>query len=125
MPAQGQAIANLAVPNGPVACKVGMPFCITSEVVHPIQPRTRAASVAVVGTNIWNGVNCPLGKTLSIVYRDPTKATNKAGKAKPAKPFFPKDRKMVKQKRPAKTRYSIARGIEPKKATPFRMEKFA
>src|SRR5208283_5318191 len=102
-----------------------MPFCITIDVVHPVKFRTRAASVAVVGTNIWNGVNVPLGNTLSIVYRTPTKATNKAGKAKPAKPFFPKDRKIVKQKRTAKTRYSIAIGIELEKCTPFCSDKFA
>ena len=59
------------------------------------------------------------------MYRTPTKATNKAGKAKPAKPFFPKERKIVKQKRTEKTRYSIARGIESKKATPFCRDKFA
>ena len=51
MPAQGQAIANFAVPSGPVTCKVGIPFSVPSKVVYPIKPRTPAASVAVVGTN--------------------------------------------------------------------------
>ena len=40
IPAQGQAIANLAVPNGPVACRVGMPFSVPIEVVHPIKFKT-------------------------------------------------------------------------------------
>ena len=111
IPAQGQAIANFAVPIGPVVCRVGMPFSVPSKVVDPIKPRTPAASVAVVGTKIWNGVNSPLGKMLSILYITPTKATNKVGKEKLVNPFFPKDRKIIRQKRTAKARYSIARGI--------------
>ena len=52
MPAQGQPIENLAVPNGPVACRVGIPFTVVIDVVHPIKFRVLAASVAVVGTMI-------------------------------------------------------------------------
>ena len=51
MPAQGQAIANFAVPKDPVTCKVGMPFSVPGKTAYPIKPRTKAASLAVVGTN--------------------------------------------------------------------------
>ena len=51
MPAQGQAIANLAVPKDPVTCNVGMPFSVPGKTAYPIKHRTKAARVAVVGTN--------------------------------------------------------------------------
>ena len=36
MPAQGQAIANLAVPNAPVTCKVGMPLSVPGKTAYPL-----------------------------------------------------------------------------------------
>jgi len=53
IPAQGHAIANFAVPNAPVTCKVGIPVPISvpGTEVYPIRPKTPEARVAVVGTS--------------------------------------------------------------------------
>ena len=53
IPAQGQAIANFAVPNEPVTCRVGIPVpnSVPEITVYPIKPKKPAAKEAVVGTN--------------------------------------------------------------------------
>jgi len=53
IPAQGHAIANFAVPNAPVTCKVGIPVPISMPgiEVYPIKPKTPEARLAVVGTS--------------------------------------------------------------------------
>jgi hypothetical protein len=54
IPAQGQAIENLAVPKDPETSKVGIPVMrsVPATTVLPSHPNTPAAKPAVVGTSI-------------------------------------------------------------------------
>ena len=66
MPAQGHAIANFAVPNAPVTCRVGIPVPISvpSTTVFPIKPKMPAARVAVVGTKKLKRRKLSIGKNV-------------------------------------------------------------